>query len=82
MTQAGVRRRGERRYEYVTTTGKVELMEAPPLSPLQLCQDDCAYDCEDECGYYDADGRFIERRPGCYERCYERCTQVPLLPLS
>lgn len=62
-------------YEYVTSTGKVELMEAPPLSSQQHCQDECAYGCEDDCGHYDADGRFIERRPGCYQTCYSDCTQ-------
>jgi hypothetical protein len=52
-------------------------MEAPPLSSQQHCQDECAYGCEDDCGHYDADGRFIERRPGCYQTCYSDCTQVP-----
>jgi len=61
-------------FDFDTQTGEVTPVYIPPLSELEQCQEDCDMDCQDECGHFDGDGKFLERVPGCYERCFNECT--------
>eukprot|EP00854_Cymbomonas_tetramitiformis_P013589 gene13589-16068_t len=60
-------------YEFDTVTGEVVGVDVPELTPLEVCQNDCAYDCEDECGSYDGAGQFHEKQVGCFEKCFDDC---------